>query len=74
MSIQNLEAKVEEVAKLEDLVKSLAHSMTMMSTVMVQFQQETRASIQNLEIQVGQFAEVVSKLEAKEESLLSSQM
>ena len=45
MSIQNLESKVEEVAKLEDLVKSLAHSMTTMSTVMVEFQQETRANI-----------------------------
>ena len=73
MSIQNLEAKVEEVAKLEDLVKSLAQSMTTMTTVMIQFQQETRASIQNLEIQVGQLAEVVSKLEAKEESRLSLQ-
>lgn len=61
--MRELEAKVEVVAKLEDLVKSLAQSMTTMSTVMTQFQQETRASIQNLEIQVGQLAEVVRKSE-----------
>eukprot|EP00257_Ricinus_communis_P014931 XP_015572729.1 uncharacterized protein LOC107260982 [Ricinus communis] len=43
---------------LEDIVKELANNTNV-------FQQETRASIQNLEAQVGQLASSVSKLESQ---------
>ncbi|XP_057505523.1 uncharacterized protein LOC130788837 [Actinidia eriantha] len=51
---------------LEDVVKSLA-------TNTVQFQQETRASIQSLENQMGQMATAISHLEAQGSGKLPSQ-
>ncbi|XP_059431555.1 uncharacterized protein LOC132165068 [Corylus avellana] len=51
---------------LEDIVKSLA-------TNTLQFQQETRASIQSLDNQMGQMATAISKLEAQSSGKLPSQ-
>lgn len=51
---------------LEDLVKSLATSS-------LQFQQEARTTIKNLETQVSQLASTVGKLEAQESGKLPSQ-
>jgi len=52
---------------LEDIVKSLA-------TNTLQFQQETRASIQSLDNQMGQMATPISQLEAQSSGKLPSQM
>jgi len=51
---------------LDDIVKSLA-------TNTLQFQQETRASIQSLENQMGQMATAINKLEAQSSGKLPSQ-
>jgi hypothetical protein len=51
---------------LEDIVKSLA-------TNTLQFQQETRVSIQSLDNQMGQMATAISQLEAKSSGKLPSQ-
>ncbi|XP_062176246.1 uncharacterized protein LOC133881340 [Alnus glutinosa] len=51
---------------LDDIVKSLA-------TNTLQFQQETKASIQSLENQMGQMATAISKLEAQNSRKLPSQ-
>jgi len=51
---------------LEDIVKSLA-------TNTLQFQQETRASIQSLDNQMGQMATAISQLEAQSSGKLPSQ-
>lgn len=52
---------------LEDIVKSLA-------TNTLQFQQETKANIQCLENEMGQMANVVSRLESQNSRKLSSQL
>ncbi|XP_010244533.1 PREDICTED: uncharacterized protein LOC104588349 [Nelumbo nucifera] len=52
---------------LEDIVKSLA-------TKTLQFQHETRASIQRLDNQMGQMATAISRLEAQSSGKLPSQM
>ena len=51
---------------LEDLVKAL-------STNTIQFQQETKASIRNLEAQMGQMASTISQLQSRDSGKLSSQ-
>jgi len=51
---------------LEDIVKSLA-------TNTLQFQQETRASIQSLDNQMGQMATTISQLEEQSSGKLPSQ-
>jgi hypothetical protein len=51
---------------LEDIVKSLA-------TNTLQFQQETRASIQSLDNHMGQMATSISQLEAQSSGKLPSQ-
>ncbi|XP_010694905.2 uncharacterized protein LOC104907646 [Beta vulgaris subsp. vulgaris] len=57
----------------EDMIKALAQNVSTMQSNMVQFQQETRSSIQNLETQVGQMSSVVNKLEAQSLGKLPSQ-
>lgn len=57
----------------EDMIKALAQNVTTMQSNMVQFQQETRSSIHNLETQVGQMSSVVNKLEAQSSGKLPSQ-
>ena len=44
-----------------------------MQSTMAQFQQDTKSSIQNLENQVGQISNALSKLEAKDSGKLPSQ-
>ena len=51
---------------LEDLVKAF-------STNTIQFQQETKASIQNLEAQMGQMAATLSQIQARDSGKLLSQ-
>ena len=51
---------------LEDLVKVL-------STNTIQFQQETKASIRNLEAQIGQMAATLSQIQARDLGKLPSQ-
>ena len=51
---------------LEDLVKTL-------STNTIQFQQETKASVQNLEAQIGQMASTISQLQSMDSRKLPSQ-
>ena len=51
---------------LEDLVKAL-------STNTIQFQQETKASIRNLEAQMGQMASTISQLQSRDSGKLPSQ-
>ena len=51
---------------LEDLVKTL-------STNTIQFQQETKASIKNLEAQIGQMASTLSQIQARDSGKLPSQ-
>ncbi|XP_010694894.2 uncharacterized protein LOC104907633 [Beta vulgaris subsp. vulgaris] len=57
----------------EDMIKALAQNVTTMQPNMVQFQQETRSSIHNLETQVGQMSSVVNRLEAQSSGKLPSQ-
>ncbi|XP_010684910.2 uncharacterized protein LOC104899419 [Beta vulgaris subsp. vulgaris] len=57
----------------KDMIKALAQNVTTMQSNMVQFQQETRSSIHNLETQVGQISSVVNKLEAQSSGKLPSQ-
>ncbi|CAH9091436.1 unnamed protein product [Cuscuta europaea] len=58
----------------EDMVRALTNSVTTMQQNMVQFQNETKSSILNLESQVSQIAGVVSRLEARDSGKLSSQI
>ena len=51
---------------LKDLVKAL-------STNIIQFQQETNASIRNLEAQMGQMASTISQLQSRDSGKLPSQ-
>ncbi|XP_057250678.1 uncharacterized protein LOC104893798 [Beta vulgaris subsp. vulgaris] len=57
----------------EDMIKALAQNVTTMQSHMVQFQQETRSSIHNLETQVGQMSSIVNKREAQSSGKLPSQ-
>ena len=50
---------------LEDLVKAL-------STNTIQFQQQTKASIRNLEAQMGQMASIISQLQLRDSGKLPS--
>ncbi|CAH9116087.1 unnamed protein product [Cuscuta epithymum] len=58
----------------EDMVRAIATNMTTMQNNMVQFQNETKSSILNLETQISQIAGVVSRLEARDSEKLSSQI
>ena len=65
---------------MEDMMKMLMQSnvttnenLAKLSQSQVQFQESTRASIQNLERQMGQVSQAVSKLEAKDSGKLPSQ-
>ena len=51
---------------LEDLVKAL-------STNTIQFQQETKATIRNLEAEMGQMASTISQLQSRDSGKLPSQ-
>ena len=57
----------------EDMIKSLAQNINTVQNNLVQFQQETKSSIRNLENQVGQIAQAISKLEARDSGKLPSQ-
>ncbi|CAH9072985.1 unnamed protein product [Cuscuta europaea] len=58
----------------EDMVRALTNSVTAMQQNMVQFQNETKSSIMNLETQMSQIAGVVSRLEAKDSEKPPSQL
>ncbi|XP_048492418.1 uncharacterized protein LOC125493273 [Beta vulgaris subsp. vulgaris] len=57
----------------EDMIKALTKNVTTMQSNMVQFQQETKSSIYNLETQVGQMSSVMNRLEAQNSGKLPSQ-
>src|ERR1044071_6700135 len=57
----------------EDMMKSLAQNINTIQNNLVQFQQETKSSIRNLENQVGQITQAFSKLEARDSGKLPSQ-
>src|ERR1044071_3242171 len=57
----------------ENMIKSLAQNINTVQNNLFQFQQETKSSIRNLENQVGQIAQAVSKLEARDSGKLPSQ-
>ncbi|XP_021734953.1 uncharacterized protein LOC110701647 [Chenopodium quinoa] len=57
----------------EEMIRSLTSNVSTMQQNMMQFQQETRSSIQNLENQVSQISSAVSRLEAKDTGKLPSQ-
>ncbi|XP_021764722.1 uncharacterized protein LOC110729299 [Chenopodium quinoa] len=57
----------------EEMIRSLTSNVSTMQQNMMQFQQETRSSIQNLENQVSQISSAVSRLEAKDSGKLPSQ-
>ncbi|XP_021755319.1 uncharacterized protein LOC110720585 [Chenopodium quinoa] len=57
----------------EEMIRSLTSNVSTMQQNMVQFQQETKSSIQNLENQVSQISSAVSRLEAKDSGKLPSQ-
>ena len=63
---QQLQLTQNSGTSLEDLVKAL-------STNTIQFQQETKASIRNLEVQMGQMAVTLSQIQARESGKLPSQ-
>ncbi|CAH9103089.1 unnamed protein product [Cuscuta epithymum] len=58
----------------EDMVRAIATNMTTIQNNMVQFQNETKSSISNLETQMIQIARVVSRLEARDSEKLPSQI
>ncbi|XP_010242023.1 PREDICTED: uncharacterized protein LOC104586472 [Nelumbo nucifera] len=58
---------------LEDIVKSLATNTLLFQQESKQFQQETRASIQRLDNQMGQMVTAISRLEAQSSGKLPSQ-
>lgn len=58
---------------LEDIVKSLATNTLQFQQETKQFQQEARASIQSLDIQMGQMATTISQLEVQSSGKLPSQ-
>ncbi|CAH9091263.1 unnamed protein product [Cuscuta epithymum] len=57
----------------EDMIRTLATSMGTLQQNVVQFQQETKSSIQNLETQVSQISNAVNRLEARDSGRLPSQ-
>ncbi|XP_021767701.1 uncharacterized protein LOC110732095 [Chenopodium quinoa] len=57
----------------EEMIRSLTSNVSTMQQNMMQFQQETRSSIQNLENQVSQISSAVSRLEAKDSGKLPFQ-
>ncbi|XP_021730587.1 uncharacterized protein LOC110697528 [Chenopodium quinoa] len=57
----------------KEMIRSLTSNVSTMQQNMMQFQQETRSSIQNLENQVSQISSAVSRLEAKDSGKLPSQ-
>ncbi|XP_057247938.1 uncharacterized protein LOC130590061 [Beta vulgaris subsp. vulgaris] len=57
----------------EDMIKALTKNVTTMQSNMVQFQQETKSSIYNLETQVGQMSSVMNRLVAQTSGKLPSQ-
>ncbi|XP_021747415.1 uncharacterized protein LOC110713266 [Chenopodium quinoa] len=57
----------------EEMIRSLTSNVSTMQQNMVQFQQETRSSIQNLENQFSQISSAVSRLEAKDSGKLPPQ-
>ncbi|CAH9068584.1 unnamed protein product [Cuscuta epithymum] len=58
----------------EDMLRTLTTNMTIMQNNMVQFQNETKSKILNLETQVSQIAGAMSGLEARDSGQLSSQI
>ncbi|CAH9070840.1 unnamed protein product [Cuscuta epithymum] len=58
----------------EDMVRAIATNMTTMQNNMVQFQNETKSSILNLETQMSQIAGAVSRLETRDSENLPSQI
>ncbi|XP_021728348.1 uncharacterized protein LOC110695424 [Chenopodium quinoa] len=57
----------------EEMIRSLTSNVSTMQQNMMQFQQETKSSIQNLENQVSQISSAVSRLEAKDSGKHPSQ-
>ncbi|CAH9124841.1 unnamed protein product [Cuscuta epithymum] len=57
----------------EDMIRALTSNVSTMQQNMVQFQHETKSSIQNLENQMSQISSAVSRLEAKDSTKLPSQ-
>ncbi|CAH9067015.1 unnamed protein product [Cuscuta epithymum] len=57
----------------EDMIRTLATTMGTLQQNVVQFQQETKSSIQNLETQVSQISNAVNRLEARDSGRLPSQ-
>ncbi|CAH9093762.1 unnamed protein product, partial [Cuscuta europaea] len=59
---------------MEDMVRALTNNMTTMQNNMVQFQNETKSSILNLETQVSQMVRAVSRLETRDSGKLPFQI
>ncbi|XP_074300457.1 uncharacterized protein LOC141631725 [Silene latifolia] len=57
----------------EDMIQALTSNVATMQANQVQFQQETKASIQNLENQFGQMSSDLGRLEARDSGKLPSQ-
>ncbi|CAH9100957.1 unnamed protein product [Cuscuta epithymum] len=57
----------------EDMIRSLAMNMATMQQSVTQFQETTKSSIHNLENQMSQISNAVSRLEAKDSAKLPSQ-
>ncbi|XP_010667188.1 uncharacterized protein LOC104884262 [Beta vulgaris subsp. vulgaris] len=57
----------------KDMIKALTKNVTAMQSNLVQFQEETKSSIYNLETQVGQMSSVMNRLEAQNSGKLPSQ-
>ncbi|CAH9090308.1 unnamed protein product [Cuscuta epithymum] len=58
----------------EDIILTLATNMTTMQQNIVEFQNETKSSILNLETQMSQIVEAVSRLEARDSEKLPSKI
>ncbi|CAH9119999.1 unnamed protein product, partial [Cuscuta europaea] len=58
----------------EDMIRALAMNMTTMQQSVTQFQETTKSSIHNLESQMSQISNAVSRLEARDSAKLPSQM
>ena len=58
---------------IEEMIRSLAQTMMQTNQIVLQNNQDTQASIKNLERQMGQLSSAVSRLEAKDSGKLPSQ-
>ncbi|XP_074298219.1 uncharacterized protein LOC141629046 [Silene latifolia] len=57
----------------EDMIRALVTSQATLQAIVIQNQKENKASIQNIETQLGQMATTINRLEAKDSNVLPSQ-